>query len=334
MQSSGDSGFETFLEATRAEPVYVILGVQGSGTNLLGKMLKRIYGFSLLRDQAYLVQAATRLGPEPTRDAVQREIKRFTGLAFPSTVRRRTRRTINDYAKFEGVLAELRPERIRSGADFARIIQAYRAYALGTTRMAVKSDDLWMHMGSLDAGLPNRRIILITRDFRDNLVSITGKHFGPVEPLAAARYVKARFGHYLEEYRRAGTGALHVKFETLVSDPRLFVDQFTGAFGLAPSVDVEQALEAFEIRPNRTRRWKALPAGQLAWCEGLLHDELREFGYELASPTPVAPPESAMLAARARDAIKRVPQKVRTVLWRMAGLTQGWTSGNGTKIRQ
>ena len=328
MDPSGDPAFETFLEATKAEPIYVILGVQGSGTNLTGRFLKRFYRFSVVRDQSYLVQAASRLGPSPTADAVHREIRRFTALAFPSNVRRRTRRKISDYAKFEGVIAELRPDRIRSGADFVRIIHAYRAYSLGTTRMAVKSDDLWAHMESLDSALPNRRILLITRDFRDNLVSITGKHFGPIEPLAAARYVKARFAHYLGEYRRSGSRALHTKFETLVNDPRQFIADFGAAFGIAPVVEVDAALESFQIRPNRTQRWKKLPVNTLGWCESLLHDELVEFGYELAMPARMKPPQSAILAAAARDAVKRVPQKIRTAIWRIAGRTQGWNSGN------
>ena len=73
----------------------------------------------------------------------------------------------------------------------------------------------------IDAVLPNRRLLLITRDFRDNLLSVAGKEFGPVEPLCAAQYVKKQIDRYAAEYRRTGNRALHVKFETLVSSPEV-----------------------------------------------------------------------------------------------------------------
>jgi hypothetical protein len=45
--------------------------------------------------------------------------------------------------------------------------------------MAIKSDDLWETIGHIDMVLPNRRIVLLTRDFRDNLLSITKKDSDP-----------------------------------------------------------------------------------------------------------------------------------------------------------
>ncbi len=167
--------------------------------------------------------------------------------------------------------------------------------------MAVKSDDIWETLGAIDTVLPNRRVILITRDFRDNLVSITGKNFGPIDPLSAALYVKERLVPYAAEYRRGRPGALHVKFSTLVNAPRQFVDEFSRHFGLAPAVDPETVISTFQFRPGKIEKWRALPPQELAWCEGVLYDELVEFGYSPVTPAPVVPgPAGGMEGARPR----------------------------------
>ena len=312
-----DLTFTDYLEQIRDEPVYVIVGVQGSGTNFLGRILKRFYNFSLLRDRSAVFHAAARLGAEPRREEIEREIRRFTERAFPSPLRRKVGRVLADYAAFPGIVSELRPERIRTGADFARIIHAYRAYSLGTTRMAVKSDDLWEGIDVIDAVLPNRRLLLITRDFRDNLLSVAGKEFGPVEPLCAAQYVKKQIARYAAEYRRTGDRAFHVKFETLVSSPELFLQEFTDHFGLSTVADPGTAAQQLRIRPNKTQKWRNLSAQQLVWCEGLLREELLEFGYVPVSSPAVLPGRRALLSARARDVLKRIPQKVRHVAKRL-----------------
>jgi len=311
MHSELDTDFKDYLERTGNEPVYVILGVQGSGTNFLGRILKRFFGFSLLRDRSMVFNAAARLGHAPTRHAIDREIRRFLARAFPSMIRRKTGRVLGDYTAFPGIAAELRPELVGDGASFARLIYAYRAYCLGTSRMAIKSDDLWETIGAIDDVLPNRRTILITRDFRDNLVSVSDKSFGPIDPVRAAGYVKRRFGAYAAEFRRAGQNGYHVKFETLVTTPLQFLEGFSEHFQLAPTVDLEAAVQGLGIRPAKTQKWRRLSSRQLAWCEGILQRELMEFGYVPESEAPVVPGKSALLAATARDISWRVPQKIR-----------------------
>jgi hypothetical protein len=317
MHGEIDPAFQDYLERTANEPVYIILGVQGSGTNFLGRILKRFFGFSLLRDRSMVFNAAARLGHAPPRHAVEREIRRFLARAFPSVIRRKTGRVLGDYTSFPGIAAELRPELVHNGADFARLIYAYRAFRLGTTRMVVKSDDLWETIDAIDDVLPNRRTILITRDFRDNLVSIGDKAFGPVDPVRAAGYVKRRLGPYAAEFRRAGRQGYHVKFETLVTTPRQFLEQFSEHFKLAPTVDLEAAVQKLKIRPAKTQKWRRLSPRQLALCEGLLQRELLEFGYVPESDAPVVPGTSALVAATARDITRRVPQKIRRLVARL-----------------
>ena len=316
MQPSRD--FKTFLEATKNEPIYVILGVQGSGTNLLGRLLVRIFNFSLMLDRSLVFDAAARLGPSPTPEAIAREIRTITKHIFPSALTRKTsRQSIRDNAPFAGLERELTPSAIRSGADLARLVYAYRAFSLGTTRMAIKSDDIWQTIDAMDEVLPNRRIVLITRDFRDNLLSVGGKTFGPIEPLRAATYVKRQIVPYAAEYRRAGAQGYHVKFDTLLGSTREFVDDFARHFQLRPTTDPDEVIEAFKFRPGKIGKWNALSKEQLAWCEGILRDELIEFGYPLESAAPELPGRATMIAATARDAVKRVPQKLGRIMSRL-----------------
>lgn len=315
VEESGRSGFNEYLAATRDEPVYVVLGVQGSGTNLLVRLLTRIFNFSAMLDRSLVFNAAARLGTSPTPDAVAREVAHITSHIFPSTLTRKfSKYTIRDNEPFAGLKQALDPSRIHSGAELARLVYAYRAFSMGTRRMAIKSDDIWETIGSIDEVLPNRRIILITRDFRDNLVSITGKAFGPVEPLSAALYVKERLTPYAAAYRQAGAEALHVRFSTLVNAPRQFVDDFARHFGLTPAVDPDKVIEAFPFRAGKIEKWRALPPRQLAWCEGVLYDELLEFGYTPETKARVYPDRATLAAASARDTLGRVPQKLRRLL--------------------
>jgi hypothetical protein len=315
MERTADVAFTQYLEETRDEPVYVILGVQGSGTNLLVRLLTRIFNFSAMLDRSLVFNAAARLGKSPSPEAVAREVEHVKSRIFPAMLARKfSKYAIKDNQPFAGLERVLDPSRIHSGAELARIVYSYRAFSLGTRLMAIKSDDIWETIAAIDDVLPNRRIILITRDFRDNLVSITGKAFGPVEPLSAALYVKERLTRYVTAYRQAGDAALHVKFSTLVNAPRQFVDDFARHFQLVPSVDPDDVIEAFPFRQGKIERWRALPPEQLAWCEGVLYDELVEFGYTPVTPTPQHPDRATIAAAAARDTVKRVPQKLRRLL--------------------
>jgi hypothetical protein len=269
-----------------------------------------------MRDRSAVYKAAARLGDAPSAEDVEREIRYFKNLVWPSVVRRKTSKyVIRRSSALQGLDAELQTSSIRSGADFARIIYAYRAFSLGASHIGIKSDDLWESIDTIDQVIPNRRVILLTRDFRDNLVSVTGKRFGPIEPVCAAAYVKQQFAHYAAEYRQAGRAGYHVKYETVLAAPQQFVDSFAAHFGL-PRVE-PAVIAALKFRPNKVGRWKGLSPRQLAWCEGILEDELREFGYPFASTGPELPGPGQLMVLNARDKIKRVPQKIRRVVERI-----------------
>jgi hypothetical protein len=177
--------------------------------------------------------------------------------------------------------------------------------------MAIKSDDLWESIKHIDEVLPNRRIILLTRDFRDNLLSITRKHFGPRDPLVSAKYVKRRFARYDAEYHRtAAEHRFHVRYEDLLEQPDAFVAAFSQHFRLTDDRDVVPPVDKARIRSNNRRKWASLTPRQLALCEAVLRDELHAYGYGTECE-PVDPPGmTTRLMANARDAAQRVPQKL------------------------
>jgi len=311
-------GFAEYYEANREAPIYVILGVQGSGTNLFGRLMTSLFGVSVMRDRSAVFNAAARLGPNPGRKDVEREIRAFKELVWPSTWRKKISKSVmrrnRPMAGLEDVLI---PSAIRSGADFARLIYTYRAYGLGASYLAIKSDDLWENLGRIDEIIPNRRVILLTRDFRDNLLSVGGKQFGPIEPLCAAQYVKHQLAYYIPEFRKTRPLSYHVTYEALLNDTRQVADDLARHFGLVPAVDLDAAVPALKFRPNKIGKWKRLPARELAWCEGILRDELLEFGYTLASDATEVPGSARMLLATVRDKVRRVPQKLRRTVTRL-----------------
>lgn len=302
--------FADFFERARSVPVLVVLGVQGAGTNLLRKLLVGAFGFSVLLDKAIVFNAAAALGPEPSADDVRRQFKRMLVHLNPSPITRKTRVLIKSNASYAGIYEHFDPTTMKSAADLALLVYAYGAYVLGTDRMAVKSDDLWEHIDQIDAVVPNRRVILLTRDFRDNLLSITRKDFGPIEPLVAANFVRRQFARYEAEYERTPPAhRLHVRYEDLLSAPRDVVHRFSEHFGLAMCPEGSVAVDRLQIRTGNTRKWPGLEPRQLAGCQGILRDELLRYAYERELSSSV--PSTATLAmARGRDIFKRVPVKL------------------------
>jgi hypothetical protein len=309
--------FSEFFMRMKKEPIYVILGVQGSGTNLLRSLLVRAFNFSFVQDQSLVYNAALSLGQAPPAAAVRQQFDGLYERLFPSALTRKTSRRIKSNSSYEGIDQHFDPELVRSGADLAHFVYAYGAYTRGTTLMAIKSDDLWETIAGIDTVLPNRRIILLTRDFRDNLLSITQKDFGPIDPLVAARYVKQRFAHYDAEYRRTNSAErLHVRYEELLDAPDAFVARFRQQF-LSGTAQPPPPVDQGRIRRNNKRKWASLSRRQLALCEAILRDELNEYGYGTECE-PVPPPgTAAWLLAGGRDAVKRVPQKLGGVAKRL-----------------
>ena len=311
--------FAEFRNQTAHEPVWVVLGVQGSGTNLLSRVLERTFGFSLIEDGSVIFKAAARLGDGPAPAAVQREYDVVRSRLLPSTLVRKTRRLVKSNTSFHGIDDHFDPALVSSGADLARFVYGYGAFTLGTTRMAIKSDDLWEDIDRIDAVLPNRRVILLTRDFRDNALSVSNKDFGPIEPLIAARFVKRQFAIYEAEYRRtAPMQRYHLRYEDLLESPFAVVRALHAHFRLPFAENWEQSLSGLHIRRGNTEKWRGLSPRLLGNVEAMLTGELRRHGYGLTSRAASLPTRPAWAAAMASDTFWRVGQKTRHIAKRLS----------------
>jgi hypothetical protein len=313
------AGFATFFARARHEPIYVILGVQGSGTNLLRRLLDTAFDFSVVQDQSVVFNVARSLGTQPSADAIARAFEGLRSRMLPSAFERKTLRRVKSNGSFEGVDRAFDPSLVTTGADLAQFVYAYSGYSRGSLRLAIKSDDLWETIGDIDAVIPNRRIILLTRDLRDNLLSITNKDFGPKDPLVAAAYVKERFGRYDAEYQRTPADRrFHVTFEELLEAPEDFVARFWTHFHLGAPGEAPPAIATEKIRRNNKRKWAVLAPRQLEAVEAVLRDELVRYGYELDTQAAPEPSSAEWMSARLRDTLQRVPQKIQKVAARFA----------------
>jgi hypothetical protein len=291
--------------------------VQGSGTNLLRSILVEAFRFCVVQDQSIVFNAAAKLGGEADPAAVRRQFNQILTHLRPSAVTRKTRRIVKSNADYDGIEHWFDSSSVRSAADLAQFVYAYGAYSRGTDLMAVKSDDLWEHIDQIGTVIPNRRIVLLTRDFRDNLLSITKKDFGPIEPLVAAQYVHDRFARYEAEFQRTPAAhRFHVRYEDLLSAPLQFTAAFADHFGLEFGAEGQTAVGRLRIRSSNVKKWASMDPETLSGCEGILREELLRYGYGTGGQA-VAPSGGTWLLARGRDVVRRVPQKVMKVSRRL-----------------
>jgi len=198
---------------------------------------------------------------------------------------------------------------ISTAAGLASFVYAYHAFRLGATAVGIKSDDLWAHASALDHVLPNRRVILLTRDFRDHVVSVVNKPFGPVEPVAAASWIQRRFHYYECEYQ-ARQGGHHVRFEDLIRNPRHTIEHLGDRLGLTPACCVSTFVDNFTFKPGRIGRWTTLRRRDLEWCETILHRELLDYGYGRATRTSYRPSRVDAIRVPLLDTVGRIRQKL------------------------
>jgi hypothetical protein len=121
----------------------------------------------------------------------------------------------------------------------------------------------------------------------------------------------------VREFRRSGSLAYHVTYESVLNDTKRVVEGLAAHFNLEPQGDMNQAITALKLRPNKIGRWKALSTQDLAWCEGILFDELVEFGYQPTTAKPILPSAAERMVVACRDKIRRVPQKLTRITARM-----------------
>lgn len=306
--------FQSFYRnAVHQHALLVILGSQGSGTNLLARFLQNLYGYAVVRDRSLVFDAAVRVHGNPTPAAIRRELTHVRRSLFPGPIRRRLqfKHYHHQGRFFAGLERELDRVSPRTAEEFAYFFYAYFAHARGCARMAIKSDDIWEHGGAIDRILPQVRFVLLVRDPRDNVLSIIDKPFGPRDVYAAALYVRKRLDEYVTITERHAPDVLCIRYETLLTDPHSFVDQFSRSFGLEPLDDVEAELSKLNVRAGNHGKWRtAMSARDLELCEWVLGPLLDRFGYVRGSSPIEAPSAFERGLRHARDIGGRVPQKL------------------------
>lgn len=304
--------FHDWLVDHQHDDVYFILGAQGSGTNLTARVLQSLFDFSAVLDGSLIFDAAVRVERRPSRDVVLREFRYVTRKLFPGALRRRFAIAHHHHRNsgFVGIERYFEPSTIKSGADFARFFYAYHAWKLGRTNMLIKSDDLWQNIDSLKVLFPRRRCVLLVRDPRDNALSISRKDFGPRDIYMAARLTDFQLKLYRCEADRSLQDSIIVQYETLLDDPMRFACAFAGQFGFTIPPDAADRIERLRIRSENSQKWKCLPSRELAACEWVLEQHLRDYGYPLSGFALKRPSLIERLTHRFVDEARRVPQKL------------------------
>ena len=317
--------FRTWFAEHRRDDVYFVLGVQGSGTNLVARVLQSVFEFSAVLDGSLIFDAAVRVERRPRREIVQREFEYVRNRLFPSDLRRRFAWKHHHHrnAGFVEMDRHFDPSLIANGGDFARFFYTYQAWKLGRRHMLVKSDDLWQNIESLGLLFPRRKVIFLVRDPRDNALSISHKNFGPCDLFQAARYTERQLRLYSREAARRPQDAISVKYETLLDEPISFVQEFAARFGFDVPMEAVDMLERLHIRSDNSQKWRRLSSRDLSACDWVFRRHLQDFGYPMSGHVPEPPSLPGRFGRRVNDLLRRVPQKVGRVVRSLTDSTPG-----------
>ncbi|WP_161604318.1 sulfotransferase family protein [Roseiconus nitratireducens] len=300
------------LQKMRAEPTYVILGVQGSGTNFISQLMAKALQFSVVIDRSLIFDAAVRVCQQQTKSAGEREAIRVYRSLFPGPIRKRmlSRKYFRQAANYEGIEKHLSHASTASGAEFADFFYGYHAFNTGGKHKAIKSDDIWQNLNYLEQVIPDYRIILLVRDPRDNALSVANKNFGPRDLYFASRYIRFQLEIYAAHLEKSPDRILCIKYEDLLTDPMSEVEKLAEFVGepVTPEV-VEHVSEVFVKRGN-SLKWKQLSQKDLIASESVLREQILRFGYECATREGDSLGRLEIARRRASDVAQRVPQKL------------------------
>ncbi|MDH3599160.1 MAG: sulfotransferase [Candidatus Tectomicrobia bacterium] len=310
-------GFLEFYEQSKQKDLFIILGSQGAGTNLLARFLVNVFDFSVIRDKALIFKAAIKVHRDHSAANIQRQLRRVYAETFPNAVTKVVYKQHHG-KPFVGVDKYFEQANITTAKEFAYFFYAYSAYVAGKRHFAIKSDDIWEAIDALDTIFDCRKILLLTRDFRDNVLSVMHKNFGPRNVYSGSRYVKKRHNLYYNAYLRNPNHSLSVNYESLLTEPRQFIHAFADTFDMPPSMPVEAAIQKLNLRSSNFKKWeREMSPEELLICESIMHDELKRFDYALKNGTFIRFSPSQALGHRMHDCVLRVPQKAKTTFQKL-----------------
>ena len=300
--------FPEFRRSLLGQEIFIILGSQGSGTNLLCRILRRVFKFSVVQDRALILKSAIRVNKNPERSLIQREVDHVYRSLFPGSIRKRF--DLNHYyhqgKNYKGIEKFLHDSEIRNAKEFVDFFYDYHAFIAGGRHKAIKSDDISELFDELNEEIfPKKKYLLLLRDPRDNALSIANKDFGPCHLYFASLFVKEKLLLHEQETQRDPDSTLAVHYETLLSNPQEFVDNFSERFKIAPLGDLSEQ----PIRKENFNKWMRLPERELELCETVLKDEIERFGYTLKTEAKCKFSSKDLLSWRLHELAMRVPQR-------------------------
>lgn len=304
--------FEEYYNRKKQEPTYVILGCQGSGTNLASRLLQQTLSFSVVHDRSLIFNSAVEVSKNPTSTTIEAQFKRIRRRIFPGKLRRRfmLKRHYRQAKHFSGLPTAIATDLVTTASEFASYLYAYHAFNSGAKHQGLKSDDLWETIEHIDAIIPNRRYILLVRDPRDNAISITNKDFGPKDIFAASEYVRFRMAQYANEVnRQKPENVVTITYENLLNQPVRELEKISSKWQLDLADDYVERIEKMNIRSHNSRKWAKLPHRRLQICESILGEMIDQYGYERGTNESTGVSSFQKLCWSAKDVAQRVPQR-------------------------
>ena len=317
-QTIPPANFNTFYSQIKDQPTYMVLGAQGSGTNMLARILASSLDFSVATDRSLIFNAAANLCRNQTVASGTKEANRVVDSLFPGPVHRRLlpKRYYNQNKNYLGIREHLSNAFTDSPSDFANFFYSYHAFVTRKSQKAIKSDDIWENLDLLPQIIPNYRVLLLIRDPRDNAISIMNKNFGPCEIYHASLFVKKRMDAYVALADQSPERAFCVKYEDLLSDPIACVKQMEDFVGAKVSPEVVERIDQLNIRRDNHKKWKNLSREGLAASESVFTDLLDRFEYERGTSSNWTPSFLTRIRNYGKDKFLRVPQKIRVKMRR------------------
>lgn len=312
LTNSTDLSFEEFYSRIGGDPTFLILGSQGSGTNLLRRILTSALGFSVTTDRSLIFNAAANLCRERTVARAKCESHRVVKSLFPNALRKRLlpRRFYRQNQNWIGVEGHLRHSYTESPSEFANFFYSYHAFVTKGLHKALKSDDIWENLHLVREIIPNYRICLLIRDPRDNAISIMNKNFGPCEIYHASLFVRHRMDAYIALADSDPERAITLKYEDLLCDPIGSVKRMENFVGATITPDVERKIDELDVKRDNHQKWRKLDNDSLAASEFVFGDLLDRFNYERGSAVPWSATKVDQIRCTLKDVFRRIPQKI------------------------
>ncbi|MCO8122499.1 sulfotransferase [Stieleria sp. TO1_6] len=303
--------FVDYFQDMKSEPKYVILGCQGSGTNLVSRLLQQTLEFSVVHDRSLIFNAA--VGLMRDQESLGLQYAKIRKRIFPGKLRRRfmLKRHYRQAKHFQGLPSTIDSDLVKTPEDFANYLYAYHGYTTNAMHLGLKSDDLWESVEHIDVVIPNRRYLLLVRDPRDNAISITNKDFGPRNLYAASQYVQKRMSLYQAEVdRRTDIEAITIKYEDLLNEPQRQMETIAQEWRLNLCDDYIHRVEGLGIRKHNQSKWKKLSSEDLGVCESVLGEQIEKYDYPRSEQAKVELNKIHRIYYTASDVALRIPQRV------------------------